>query len=70
MPIFSSIEPQETALRVPGEPSGAGRNFADHVRLRPLEVLARHAWDEHTRLDLFADEERTIDAIFPNPHCA
>ena len=43
--------------------AAAGRNFADHVRLRPLEVLARHAWDEHTRLDLFADEERTIDAI-------
>ena len=43
--------------------AAAGRNFADHVRLRPLEILARHAWDEHTRLDLFADEERTIDAI-------
>ena len=43
--------------------AAAGRNFADHVRLRPLEVLARHAWDEHTRLDLFADEERTTDAI-------
>jgi 1-hydroxycarotenoid 3,4-desaturase len=41
----------------------AGRNFADHVSLRPLEVLARHAWDEHARLDLFTDEERTIDAI-------
>ena len=43
--------------------AAAGKNFADHVRLRPLEVLARHAWDEHARLDLFADEERTIDAI-------
>ena len=28
-----------------------------------MEILARHAWDEHARLDLFADEERTIDAI-------
>ena len=27
------------------------------------EILARHAWDEHARLDLFADEERTVDAI-------
>ncbi len=43
--------------------AAAGKNFADHVRLRPLEILARHAWDEHARLDLFADEERTIDAI-------
>ncbi len=43
--------------------AAAGRNFSDHVRLQPLETLARHAWDEDTRLDLFADEERTIDAI-------
>ena len=43
--------------------AAAGRNFADHVLLRPLEILARHAWDEHARLDLFADQERTIDAI-------
>lgn len=43
--------------------AAAGRQFADHVRLRPLEILARHAWDENARLDLFADEERTIDAI-------
>ena len=42
---------------------GAGRNFADHVRLRPLDTLARHAWDENTRLDLFADEGRSVDAI-------
>ena len=43
--------------------AAAGRNFADHVHLQPLETLARHAWDEDSRLDLFADEERTIDAI-------
>ncbi|MBR1088433.1 phytoene desaturase [Bradyrhizobium manausense] len=43
--------------------AAAGRNFTDHVRLRPLEVLARHAWDEHARLDLFSDHERTVDAI-------
>jgi 1-hydroxycarotenoid 3,4-desaturase len=40
-----------------------GKNFADHVRLQPLEILARHAWDDAARLDLFADEERTVDAI-------
>ena len=43
--------------------AAAGKNFADHVCLRPLEILARHAWDEHARLDLFADQERTVDAI-------
>jgi 1-hydroxycarotenoid 3,4-desaturase len=43
--------------------AAAGRNFEDHVPLRPLEILARHAWDEHTRLDLFADEARSVDAI-------
>ncbi|QFI75316.1 1-hydroxycarotenoid 3,4-desaturase CrtD [Bradyrhizobium betae] len=42
--------------------AAAGRNFANHVRLRPLDILARHAW-EHARLDLFADQERTVDAI-------
>jgi 1-hydroxycarotenoid 3,4-desaturase len=43
--------------------AAAGNTFSDHVRLTPLEILARHAWDDHSRLDLFADEERTIDAI-------
>ena len=43
--------------------AAVGRNFSDHVRLRPLEVLARHAWNEHDRLDLFADQQRSVDAI-------
>jgi 1-hydroxycarotenoid 3,4-desaturase len=43
--------------------AAAGKNFADHVRLHPLKILARHAWNQHARLDLFADEERTTDAI-------
>lgn len=43
--------------------AGAGLNFADAVKLRPLSVLARHAWDDKTRLDLFADEARSADAI-------
>jgi 1-hydroxycarotenoid 3,4-desaturase len=43
--------------------AAAGRNFSDHVQLHPLQTLARHAWDEDSRLDLFADEERTVDAI-------
>ena len=43
--------------------AAVGRNFADHVRLRPLEVLARHAWDADAQLDLFADEARSVEAI-------
>jgi 1-hydroxycarotenoid 3,4-desaturase len=40
-----------------------GKNFTDYVRLQRLEILARHAWNETARLDLFGDEEQTIDAI-------
>jgi 1-hydroxycarotenoid 3,4-desaturase len=43
--------------------AAAGMNFADHVQLRPLGILARHAWDEDTRLDLHADEARAVEAI-------
>ena len=43
--------------------AAAGRNFSDYIRLQPLQILARHAWDEDHRLDLYADEERTVDAI-------
>ncbi|NEV63182.1 1-hydroxycarotenoid 3,4-desaturase CrtD [Thiorhodococcus minor] len=41
----------------------AGARLEDHLRLEPLEIIARHAWSEHERLDLFADHERTVDAI-------
>ena len=41
----------------------AGASFAAHVKLRPLEVLARHAWSADQRLDLFADVERSVAAI-------
>jgi 1-hydroxycarotenoid 3,4-desaturase len=43
--------------------AAAGKIFSNHVRLQPLEILARHAWDDNARLDLFADEDRTVDAI-------
>jgi 1-hydroxycarotenoid 3,4-desaturase len=43
--------------------AAAGKNFEDHVRFQPLEILARHAWDRQARLDLFSDEERSVDAI-------
>ena len=40
-----------------------GACFTDHVRLQPVEVLARHAWSDTERLDLFSDLERSADAI-------
>ncbi|WP_291860967.1 1-hydroxycarotenoid 3,4-desaturase CrtD [Bradyrhizobium sp.] len=43
--------------------AAVGQNFSDFVRLRPLDVLARHTWDERNRLDLFADEGRSAEAI-------
>lgn len=33
------------------------------LQLHPVDVLARHAWSEHERLDLFADVECSADAI-------
>ncbi len=41
----------------------AGARLADHLTLRPLEVLARHHWPDGSSLDLFADEERSAEAI-------
>ncbi len=42
----------------------AGFSLADLPPLTPLDVLARHAWRGHdARLDLFADRERSAQAI-------
>ena len=41
----------------------AGTSLAEHVGLRAADVLARHAWGADQRLDLFADMDRTADAI-------
>jgi 1-hydroxycarotenoid 3,4-desaturase len=41
----------------------AGSRLEDHLTLTPLAVLARHAWSDGSRLDLFADPLRTADAI-------
>lgn len=41
----------------------AGTSLDEQVRLSPLEVLARHAWQDGSRLDLFADPERSAAAI-------
>jgi 1-hydroxycarotenoid 3,4-desaturase len=41
----------------------AGSSLDNHITLKPLDVLARHAWSESERLDLFADIDRSADAI-------
>lgn len=43
--------------------ASAGLKLSDHVRLQPLSVLARHAWDDSAHLDLFADAAQSADAI-------
>lgn len=43
--------------------AAAGTSLEDHLRLIPLEILARHAWPDASRLDLFADKARSADAI-------
>ena len=44
-----------------------GTELDRHLKLTPLELLARHYWDgnglEQAPLDLFASEDRTVDAI-------
>lgn len=47
----------------------AGTKLNEHVTLEPVKILARHAWNDSDRLDLYADIDRTVDAIaaFSNP---
>lgn len=41
----------------------AGASLADHVTLGRAGILARHGWSDRSRLDLFADTERSVAAI-------
>ncbi len=43
--------------------ANAGAALSDHLTLHPASLLARHAWGADQRLDLFADLERSADAI-------
>ena len=40
-----------------------GSSLDDHVKLVAADILARHAWSSTERLDLFADEGASVDAI-------
>lgn len=41
----------------------AGERLEDHLGLIPAQTLARHAWRQAGTLDLFADVDRSADAI-------
>jgi 1-hydroxycarotenoid 3,4-desaturase len=43
--------------------AAVGASFSDYVKLRPAGILARHAWAADERLDLYADFERSVEAI-------
>ena len=43
--------------------ASVGAVLSDHLHLTRADVLARHAWSENERLDLFADIARSADAI-------
>jgi len=41
----------------------AGATLTDYLSLTPLQTLARHAWSENERFDLFSDVVRSADAV-------
>jgi len=41
----------------------AGASLSDYLTVKPAEILARHAWEDGSTLDLFADEGQSFDAI-------
>ncbi len=41
----------------------AGSELGTHLTLKRADLLARHAWPDGGQLDLFADLERTVEAI-------
>jgi len=43
--------------------ASAGASLDSHLKLRPADILARHHWSAAEGLDLFADIERSADAI-------
>ncbi len=40
-----------------------GEELSQFVTLKPADILARHAWNAEQRLDLYADLERSVEAI-------
>ena len=54
MPIFSSIEPQETPLRLPSVPSGFGKNFGTTNSEMPLTPAGAPSIRASTRCTMFS----------------
>lgn len=43
--------------------AACGANLDDYITAQPAEIIARHAWSNAERLDLFADPARSEEAI-------
>ncbi len=43
--------------------SSVGTQLESEVLIHPLKVLARHFWEDGSQLDLYADPERSLDAV-------
>lgn len=43
--------------------AACGTTLEDHVTVNRAEVIARHAWDDSGHLDLYANRDRSIDAV-------
>ncbi|MFK7876789.1 MAG: 1-hydroxycarotenoid 3,4-desaturase CrtD [Paracoccaceae bacterium] len=41
----------------------AGARLEDHVDLIPQSILARHFWPDGSQLDLFADQDQSLEAV-------
>lgn len=41
----------------------AGKSLTEYLTLHPAHILARHSWPDGARLDLFADQNKSIEAI-------
>ncbi len=54
MPIFFSIEPQETAFRVPASPSASGRNFGTMKSEMPFVPSGAPSMRASTRCTMFS----------------
>ncbi|WP_379920632.1 1-hydroxycarotenoid 3,4-desaturase CrtD [Erythrobacter sp. R86502] len=43
--------------------AACGASLEDHVKVTRADVIARHAWDDGAHLDLYANRDRSIDAV-------
>ena len=55
--VFTLLEVFEEIFRT------CGGNLRAAIDIKPAQVIARHAWSPEQRLDLFADPQRSEDAI-------